>query len=122
MPGCIMGGAGICTPLCIGTPLPIGGAYGCLMPSPIFLTGLLGGASALMVTIFSPLSKIKPRDLFISLSFGYSFIGISSPFPSSGMLFFIFFALIMRYSSVSERTKFICLSKAISVPTRHLES
>jgi hypothetical protein len=92
----------------IYTALPIGCALpGPAMPapSPILRVGYEGGASALMVTIFSPLSNTNPSALFCSLSL------------SSGFLGFIFL-----YSSVSANTKFICLSNAINVPTNIRES
>ena len=92
----------ICTALPIGCALP---GPPTAAPSPILLAGYDGGASALIVTMFSPLRRTKPRALFCSRSL------------SSG-----FFGLIFLYSSVSARTKFICLSNAIKVPTSILES
>ncbi len=55
-----------CIDLYIGVSLPT-----CYFaaPSPTRLAVYAGGASALIVTIFSPLSKTKPRARFISLSF-----------------------------------------------------
>lgn len=92
----------ICTALPIGYALP--GAP-LAAPSPTLLAGYDGGASALIVTIFSPLNNTNPNALFCSLSL------------SSGL-----FGLIFLYSSVSASTKFICLSKAMKVPTNILES
>ena len=92
----------------IYTALPIGWALpgpANPAPSPILLAYYDGGASALIVTIFSPLSKTKPSALFYSLSLSSGFLG-----------------LIFLYSSVSAKTKFICLSKAMNVPTRVRES
>ena len=74
-------------------------------PSPTYLAGCDGGASALIVMIFSPLSKTRPRARLISRSL------------SSG-----FFGFIFLYSSHDAKTRFICLSKAMKVPTNCLES
>lgn len=91
-----------CTALPIGYALP-GPAL--VAPSATLLVDYDGGASALIVTMFSPRNRTKPRALFCSLSL------------SSGL-----FGLIFLYSSVSASTKFMCLSKAINVPTNILES
>jgi len=74
-------------------------------PSPISLAGWEGGASALIVTMFSPLRRTRPRARFISLSFSFGFLGF-----------------IFLNSSVSESTRFMCLSKAMKVPTSIRES
>jgi hypothetical protein len=90
------------------TALPIGCAFpgpACAAPSATLLYADEGGASALIVTMFSPLNRTNPSALFYSRSF------------SSGLFGFIFL-----YSSVSASTRFICLSKAIKVPTSIRES
>ena len=76
-----------------------------LTPSPTRLAGYAGGASALIVTILSPRSSTNPSALFYSRSFSVGRFG-----------------LILRNSSVSASTKFICLSKAMNVPTSMRES
>ena len=87
-------------------------AIGCALPippidaaSPTLLPAYAGGASALIVTMFSPLRSTSPRALFISRSFSSGFLG-----------------LIFLNSSVSANTQFICLSKAMKVPTKVRES
>ena len=92
-----------CIALPIGLALPGPPAAGA--PSPTLLEGYAGGASADMVTMLSPLSRTKPSALFCSRS-----------------LSVVFFGLIFLNSSVSANTKFMCLSKAIKVPTSILES
>ena len=90
------------------TALPIGCAFpgpAVVAPSATRLDGYVGGASALMVTMFSPRRSTNPSALFYSRSL------------SSGRFGFIFL-----YSSVSASTRFMCLSKAIKVPTSILES
>ena len=117
-----MFGAPIPTPL--ATPARPGGAYmfigACYIvlyigrawpmppiaaPSPTLRPAYAGGASALIVTMLSPRSKTRPSARFISRSF------------SSGFL-----DLTFLNSSVSASTQFICLSKAMNVPTSVRES
>ena len=97
---CIIGAT--CIDLPIGYALPIPP-----MPadSPTRLPAYAGGASALIVTMLSPLNSTRPSALLISRSFSSGFLG-----------------LIFLNSSVSASTQFICLSKAMNVPTNVRES
>lgn len=92
-----------CMALPIGFALPGPPATGA--PSPTLREGWAGGASALIVTILSPRSSTRPRALFYSRSLSVGFLG-----------------LIFLNSSVSARTRFMCLSNAMKVPTSILES
>jgi hypothetical protein len=73
--------------------------------SPTLLAFYDGGASAEIVIIFSPRIITNPNPLLYSLS------------GSPGFLL-----LILLNSSVSATTQFICLSKAMKVPTNILFS
>ena len=88
--------------LAIGYALPIPPI---VAASPTLLPAYAGGASALIVTMFSPLNSTSPRALFISRSFSSGFLGLT-----------------FLNSSVSANTQFKCLSKAMKVPTKVLES
>ena len=115
MGGVLCGGAGPPTPL-MGAVSPAGAdrppaligkvprLTGILLPGPpalasICFLSLTGGASGKIDIIFSPRSSTKPNIRLISLSLS-SLLG-----------------LIVRNSSQSARTTFICLSKAMKVPT-----
>ena len=69
-----------------------------------FLKVWEGGASAVREMMFSPLMITRPRLLLICFC---------TP---------VLLVLVMRYSSVSARTMFMCLSKARKVPTIILPS
>lgn len=121
-----IGATGIPLPAALATPGPPGAN---LSPS----SGG-GGPSMVMLTTESPLSTINPKLLFSSFS---SVIPFRQWRSLNNQLFIIhyeksdpsrlsiiincitcpFFDFILLYSSVSPSTIFMCLSKAINVPT-----
>ena len=84
----------------IGAPSPEGG---CLTSSRLIWPG---GATALTVMMFSPRRITKPKRRLISRSFR----------PASAYL--ALGILTVLYSSQSLSTRFMCLSKAMRVPTK----